>query len=146
MDLVWLVYGISLLHGFGGILLTATIISTIALIFLLVYRGMECSQESFYGEKENELRKEKAEWANGHIKSTFIVFIVSLTLQTFLPNEKTAYLMVGAYATQKIAENEKVQETGSKVLTIINQKLDEYVDEGIKDATEKAERAARKSK
>lgn len=146
MDLVWLVYGISLLHGFGGILLTATIISTIALIFLSIYRALECSQETWHGKLVNEHRAEKAAWAEKHIKSTFIVFIVSLTLQTFLPSEKTAYMMVGAYATQKIAENEKVQETGSKVLTIINQKLDEYVDEGIKDATEKAERAARKSK
>jgi hypothetical protein len=46
--------------------------------------------------------------------------------------------MVGAYATQKVAENEKVQETGQKVLSIINNKLDSYVEEGIKKATEAA--------
>jgi hypothetical protein len=50
--------------------------------------------------------------------------------------------MVGAYATQKIAENDKVQETGSKVLAVINQKLDTYIEEGI----EKAEKAAKSKK
>jgi hypothetical protein len=46
--------------------------------------------------------------------------------------------MVGAYATQKIAENDKVQETGSKVLKIINQKLDGFIDEGIEQAEKSA--------
>jgi hypothetical protein len=50
--------------------------------------------------------------------------------------------MVGAYATQKIAENDKVQETGGKVLKIINQKLDTYIDDGIAEA----EKAAKSKK
>ena len=54
--------------------------------------------------------------------------------------------MVGAYATQKIAENDKVQETGKKVLTIIEQKLDTYVDEGVKEATKRAEAALKGDK
>lgn len=134
MDLVWLVYGISLLSGFGGMLMTATIISTCAIVFLLMYRGMECTQQNYYGERENQKRAENGKWAMGHVKTAMIVFITSSVLLTFLPSEKTAYLMVGAYATQKIAENDKVQETGGKVLKIINQKLDTYIDDGIAEA------------
>ena len=137
MDLVWLVYGISLLSGFSGMLTAAAVLSTCCMIFLLLYRGMECTQEEYYGEKTNAKRAEKSKWAMGHVKTALCVFITSSFLLTFLPSEKTAYLMVGAYAAQKIAENDKVQETGSKVLTIINQKLDSYVDDGIA-AAEKA--------
>lgn len=134
MDLVWLVYGISLLSGFGGMLMTAAIISTCATVFLLMYRGMECTQEDYYGVQKNQQRADKGKWAMGHVKTSLTVLITSSLLLTFLPSEKTAYLMVGAYATQKIAENDKVQETGSKVLKIINQKLDGFIDEGIEQA------------
>lgn len=138
MDLVWLVYGISLLSGFQGMMVFTIIVSVISLAFLLMYRAVECSQDDFYSEITKSKRAEKGKWAMNHAKTAFIVLMVTSTLLTFLPSEKTAYLMVGAYATQKIAENEKVQETGSKVLTIINQKLDSYVDEGIAEATKAA--------
>ena len=48
--------------------------------------------------------------------------------------------------TQKIAENDKVQQTGQKVLTIIEQKLDSYVDQGVKEATKRAEEALKGDK
>jgi MFS superfamily sulfate permease-like transporter len=142
MDLVWLVYGISLLTGIGTMLGVAIVISICCMIFLLGYRGMECTQEDFYGAQTNQKRAEKGKWAMGHVKTSLIVFITSSVLLTFLPSEKTAYMLVGAYAAQKIAENDKVQETGSKVLAVINQKLDTYIEEGI----EKAEKAAKSKK
>jgi hypothetical protein len=76
------------------------------------------------------------------MKKAFKIALITLGISSFvailIPSEKTAYIMVGAYATQKVAENEKVQETGQKVLSIINNKLDSYVEEGIKKATEAA--------
>jgi hypothetical protein len=63
-----------------------------------------------------------------------------------IPNEKTAYTMVGAYAAQKVVENNKVQDMSGKVLTIINQKLDTYIDEGIQEAEKKAEKAIKGDK
>lgn len=143
MDLVWLVYGISLLSGFGGILTAAVAVAVCAMIFLLIYRAAECTEEDYYNEQRNKKRAEKGVWATNHLKTAFKILLTCTILLTLLPSQKTAYMMVGAYATQKIAENDKVQETGGKVLTIINQKLDEYVDEGIKEATD---RASRKSK
>jgi len=131
MDLVWLVYVISLLSGLNGMFGLAAVASGITILFLLIYRGSECSQASYYSDADNKLRAEKAEWCMSHVKSALIVMICSSTVLTFLPSEKTAYMMVGAYAAQKVAENEKVQETGGKVMNLINQKLDEYIDEGI---------------
>ena len=64
------------------------------------------------------------------------VFAISMTvgcvagfLNIIIPNEKTAYIMLGAYATQKVAEDPRTQEIGSKVLKAINVKLDSYVEE-----------------
>ena len=146
MDLVWLVYAISLLHGFGTLLIMSAIVSGFFGMCFLIYRGAECSQESWHGERECQKRAEKGKWAMGHVKTCLKVFILSAVLATLLPTEKTAYMMVGAYATQKIAENDKVQETGGKVLQIINQKLDQYVEEGIAEAEKQAERATKSKK
>ena len=146
MDLVWLVYGISLLHGFGGLLIAGAIVSSFFGLCFLIYRGAECSQESWHGERENQKRAEKGVWAMGHAKTCLKVFITCSILATLLPTEKTAYMMVGAYATQKIAEDDRVQETGGKVLKIINQKLDTYVEEGMIEAEKQAEKAIRGKK
>ena len=54
-----------------------------------------------------------------------------------IPSEKTAYLMVGAYATQKIAEAPKTQELGAEVLKIIELKIKHYSEETQKEMLEK---------
>ena len=48
--------------------------------------------------------------------------------------------MVAAYAAQKVSENDKVQQMSGKVLTIIEQKLDGYIAEGIKEAESKVKK------
>jgi ABC-type protease/lipase transport system fused ATPase/permease subunit len=140
MDLVWLVYVISLLSGLHGLLGAFIVVSVCTMIALLIYRAAECSEASYYSAAENTKRVANGVWAMGHVKTAFAVFIVSAIGATLLPSEKTAYMMVGAYATQKVAENEKVQSAGGKVLNIINQKLDEYIDEGVAEAEKKAKR------
>jgi hypothetical protein len=138
MELVWLVYVISLLSGFNGMFSFISAVSLIAGIFLLIYRAAECTQATYHSDADNKRRAEMAEWCMGHVKTAGIVMICSMTILTLLPSEKTAYMMVGVYAAQKVAENEKVQETGGKVMNIINQKLDTYIEEGIKEATKKS--------
>ena len=61
-----------------------------------------------------------------------IVLVLASFIQILIPNEKTAYTMVGAYAAQKVVENEKVAQMSGKVLKVIEQKLDSYIDEGQK--------------
>lgn len=146
MDLVWLVYGISLLSPLNGLFGIIAFIAVCAIIVLLIYRGAECDQRSYWNEDKNKEQTDKAKWAMGHVKTALMVLIPCAVVLTFLPSQKTAYMMVGAYAAQKVAENGKVQETGGKVLELINQKLDDYIDEGIKEAEDKVEKATKKGK
>lgn len=44
----------------------------------------------------------------------------------FVPTERTAYTMVGAYAAQKIATDPTVARLNSKVIELIERKIDEY--------------------
>jgi hypothetical protein len=146
MDLVLLVYGISLLTPIGSVAMMVALISVFAIVGLMIYRASECSQESYYNSERNEQRAKDAEWAMGRVGVALKVLIPTVFLLIVLPTQKTAYMMVGAYAAQKVAENGKVQETGSKVLQLINQKLDDYIDEGIAEAEQKAEKLTKKSK
>ncbi len=70
---------------------------------------------------------------------TFLYIFVFL-LAVAIPSEKTAYLMVGAYATQKIAEAPKTQELGAEVLKIIEFKIKHYAKEAEQEALKKLEK------
>jgi len=69
-----------------------------------------------------------------HLKWTIPSVLLCWVTVVAIPSEKTAYLMVAAYATQQVAENPKVQDMSGKVLTIIDQKLDGYIEGGLKSA------------
>ena len=124
MDLALLVYGISLLHGIGAffVFLLFASVATIAGNWIYWIDG--------YGDNRAEGCKKRA-W------KAFWVGCVAFWFLILIPTEKTAYTMVGAYAAQKVAENDKVQQMSGKVLTIIEQKLDSYIEQGIKEAEDK---------
>jgi hypothetical protein len=146
MDLALLIYGISFASSLNGLMVFIGIITGIAIIGMTMYRVIECVPESWDGEKASQLKLAKAAAIDRKLWFTGIVFSIAVFLHVAIPNEKTMYMMVGAYATQKVAENDKVQETGKKVLTIIEQKLDTYVEEGVKEATKRAESAIKGDK
>lgn len=144
MDLALLVYGISLLSGIKSFLIFLAVIAGVTAAVSAVYTATWFFDGHEYSWNLDETGKHvKLHIANAReamqkmMKYSFIAFIVLLPLPNFVPSEKTAYTMVGAYAAQKVAENPKVQEMSSKVITIINQKLDHYVEQGIEDATDK---------
>lgn len=58
------------------------------------------------------------------IRASFFAGICGF-LAISIPNEKTIYIMAGAYATEQIASNERVQKIGSDVLDVIETKLTE---------------------
>ena len=66
-------------------------------------------------------------WITG--MAAFVIIAVS----SMLPSERTAYLMVGAYAAQKIAEDPKVQQLSGKVVQAIELKIDGYIEEASKE-------------
>lgn len=54
------------------------------------------------------------------------LFLVGSLFVT-LPSERTAYIMVGAYAAQKIAQDPKTEQIASKTIDLINLRLDELI-------------------
>jgi len=140
MDLALLVYGISLLSGVNAFFIGIIFASGLAALITGGYTSSHIFDGGEYSwnlDREGKLREKlvtiRARMLRG-FKYSIITLVCAAFVLIFIPSEKTAYIMVGAYATQKIAENDKVQETGQKVLTIINQKLDTYVEENIKAA------------
>lgn len=69
-------------------------------------------------------------------KGWVFAVVISTCLLIITPTEKTAYMMLGAYATQEIAEavveNEEVKNIGHNILKIINDKIEEYAEKGEK--------------
>ena len=137
MDLALLVYAISLLNGIHAFWLVSLILCGAITFFLAMYRATECDERSYYSDKENEARIKAGTKAVYWLKFTITGAILSAWIMILLPTEKTAYTMVGAYAAQRVSENDKVQQMSGKVLTIIEQKLDGYIDQGIKEAEKK---------
>jgi hypothetical protein len=143
MDLALLVYGISLITSIGSFLAVLIVVSLIITFCSAIYFAVSQSDINYsWNRNRDGTLIESIVDTRKTMKKAFKIALITLGISSFvailIPSEKTAYIMVGAYATQKVAENEKVQETGQKVLSIINNKLDSYVEEGIKKATEAA--------
>jgi hypothetical protein len=139
MDLALLVYGISLLHGLGAFTV-AVIISSVG--FFCVF-GMwyitETDEKSYYDPKTNAKRVANGVMCVKYMKRAVGIGVAAAFLLVFIPTEKTAYTMVGAFA-----ENDKVQQMSGKVLAIIEQKLDNYIDEGVQEAQDKLEKKSKR--
>lgn len=82
-------------------------------------------------------------WSEAAFKTRFwpavftMFWLFSVLVTMLIPSERTAYLMVGAYATQKIAEAPKTQQLGAEVLKIIELKIKHYSEEAEKEMLEK---------
>ena len=59
------------------------------------------------------------------IKWTIPLTIIFALISALLPTERTVYLMTAAYATQTIAQNDRVQKIGNDVLEVVEKKLGE---------------------
>lgn len=137
MDLALLVYAISLLHGIGTFFVASLIISGALAFALFLFRVTDGTPAFYNKGTEREEIIAKGKTAEKWIWRCLINVIISAWVLILLPTEKTAYTMVGAYAAQKVTENEKVQQMSGKVLKIIEQKLDGYIDQGLEEAEKK---------
>ena len=133
MDLALLVYGISLLHGIGTFFVSLVIICAgIALANGIYWIDISAYRDDY---------EKKVVGIKSRVWKCFWVGAASAWMLILLPTEKTAYTMVGAYAAQKVAESDKVQQMSGKVLTIIEQKLDGYITDGLNEAQAKLDKA-----
>lgn len=146
MELALLVYAISLLPKVSGFILTVTIGCGAACLAFLLYRVAELPINSWDSESYRNEKKEKQPFAEKWMKRFGITALVLSLIGVAIPSERTAYMMVGAYTAQTVAQNQKVQETGKKVIDLINQKLDSYIDEGAEQVEKAAEKTVKKAK
>lgn len=119
MDLALLVYGISVLTALGTVLSMVAITGFTVLILSII--GYIVS-----------VYEEEIATATRFCKYSAITLCISVPILVFIPSEKTMYTMVGAYAVQKVAEDPKVQQLSAKVLKVVEDKLDGYIDETTK--------------
>lgn len=72
------------------------------------------------------------------LKFRYLLFPIPLIfIGAILPSEKTGYMMVAAYATQKVAESSTAQEMSSDILRIVKAKVKEYADDSENKTKEK---------
>lgn len=140
MDLALLVYGINVLGKLGVALGILTFFSLAILAISTIVRLFH-SKETWDSQRDDEIKGGRRNASVTVMKYAASVLGISLLLNVFLPSEKTAYTMVAAYAAQKVSENDKVQQMSGKVLTIIEQKLDGYIEEGVAEAKKKIDKA-----
>lgn len=70
------------------------------------------------------------------IKRVAVTAVILSLILVLIPEKKTMYLILGASVAKEIVENPRVQEVGSKVLEVVNQKLDEMSDKKEKKKNE----------
>lgn len=136
MELALLVYfasvvgGVSTLLGISSAVLF--LVSTVFIITLLVGKlGVKEYSYDTEEELENELKIKKVLIKS--IKLTIPFAVIFALLSVLLPTERTVYLMTAAYATQTIAQNDRVQKIGSDVLEVVEKKLSEMKGESSND-------------
>ena len=132
MELALLVYALGLITSIHGLLviLVALVfpISILAFGIMMNFDHWETLKQSY---RENKTGKDAAKLILARnlkiTKRLCIGMVVAILLLVAIPSEKTAYMMVGAYAVQKVAQDPRTEQTTSKVISLINKKLDEYI-------------------
>ena len=128
MELALLVYFASVVGSVSILLwLSSFILLSISTVFIvpLLVGNLGVKQYSYNTgqELENELKIKKV--LTKSIKWTIPLTIIFALLAVLLPTERTVYLMTAAYATQTIAQNNRVQKIGSDVLEVVEKELSE---------------------
>ena len=128
MELALLVYFASAVGAFSGLLgLLSFLLFSVSIAFVITLLigdlGVKNYSYATNQELENELKIKKILIKS--VKWTIPLTIIFALLSVLLPTERTVYLMTAAYATQTIAQNDRVQKIGSDVLEVVEKKLSE---------------------
>ena len=128
MELALLVYFASVVGTFSGLLgLLSFLLFSVSIAFVITLLVGDLGVKKRYGETEEELNNQLKikSILTKSIKWTIPLTIIFALLSVLLPTERTVYLMTAAYATQTIAQNDRVQKIGSDVLEVVEKKLSE---------------------
>ena len=128
MELSLLVYFASVVGTFSGLLgLLSFLLLSVSIAFVITLLIGDLGIKKRYGETEEELNNQLKikSILTKSIKWTIPLTVIFALLSVLLPTERTVYLMTAAYATQTIAQNDRVQKIGSDVLEVVEKKLSE---------------------
>ena len=128
MELALLVYFASVVGTFSCLLgLLSFLLFFVSIAFVITLLIGDLGVNKGYGETEEELNNQLKikSILTKSIKWTIPLTIIFALLSVLLPTERTVYLMTAAYATQTIAQNDRVQKIGSDVLEVVEKKLSE---------------------
>ena len=128
MELALLVYFASVVGSVSTLLgMSSTLLFVVSTVFIITLLVGNLGVEKYGHETDQELENEmkiKSILAKS-VKLTTPLAIIFALLSVLLPTERTVYLMTAAYATQTIAQNDRVQKIGSDVLEVVEKKLSE---------------------
>ena len=128
MELALLVYFASVVGTFSGLLgLLSFLLFSVSIAFVITLLVGNLGVKQYLDETEEELNNQlkiKSILIKS-IKWTIPFAVIFALLSVLLPTERTVYLMTAAYATQTIAQNDRVQKIGSDVLEVVEKKLSE---------------------
>lgn len=130
MNLVLLAYLVGIINNVHG-LLTGVIITTVLSVTTL---GFLCLISTM-----PDLGFTKGFWQKP-IKWMIIVGSVASILQALLPDERTAWMMLGAYTAQEVLANPTLQQTTHNIVELINAKIVSETASIKKDNTEEAKK------
>ena len=136
MELALLVYFASVVGTFSGLLgLLSFLLFSVSIAFVITLLIGDLGIKKRYGETEEELNNQLKikSILTKSVKWTIPLTIIFALLSVLLPTERTVYLMTAAYATQTIAQNDRVQKIGSDVLEVVEKKLSEMKGETSND-------------
>ena len=128
MELALLVYFASVVGTFSGLLgLLSFLLFSVSIAFAITLLIGNLGVKTYYYVTEEELNNQLKikSILTKSIKWTIPLTIIFALLSVLLPTERTVYLMTAAYATQTIAQNDRVQKIGSDVLEVVEKKLSE---------------------
>lgn len=128
MELALLVYFASVVGTFSGLLgLLSFLLFSVSVVFVstLLAGNLGVKQYSFETEDKLNHQLKIKKILTKSVKWTIPFTIIFALISVLLPTERTVYLMTAAYATQTIAQNDRVQKIGSDVLEVVENKLSE---------------------
>lgn len=121
----------------GGLSVVLTLIGSI-LAMLIISSKQEILKNTISLEKyggDNIHYKERVRGSEADLKlflsifrPTAAVLTISILIAVFLPKSKDLYIIYGANVVEDVVKSPKVQETGGKVLDLINKKLSELLE------------------
>ena len=136
MELALLVYFASVVGSVSTLLgISSAVLFLVSTAFVITLMLGNLGIKQYYDETkeelENELKIKKILVVS--VKWTIPFAVIFALLSVLLPTERTVYLMTAAYATQTIAQNDRVQKIGSDVLEVVEKKLSEMKGDSSND-------------